>query len=117
MTPFMRTIMIALLLAFATQSMAGFVINKQKWQDLAAFPGYQNGYALGAYDQFTQRYVGAEAENEVRQQITSCSKNLELTSRDFVDIINNQYTDLENWKTAPYMILLHGLIEVCNIKQ
>ena len=117
MTLFMRTIMISLLLAFATQAVAGFVINRQKWQGLGAFPGYQNGYALGVYDQFTQRYVGAETDNAMRFQITKCSKDLGLTSLDFVDIINNQFTNLENWKMPPYMALAAGLIEVCNIEK
>ena len=63
------------------------------------------------------RYVGAKIGNKWKLNITNCSKDLGLTGRDFIDIINNQYTNPENLKTPSYMVLVQGIIEIRNIKK
>ena len=53
----MRFILTALILTFATQAAAGYINDRNEWNKTANF---QAAYAMGAFDQITQKYHGAK---------------------------------------------------------
>ena len=53
----MRFILTALILTFATQAAAGYINDRNEWNKTANF---QAAYAMGAFDQITQKYHDAK---------------------------------------------------------
>lgn len=55
----------------------------------------------------------AGADNSYVHDLNACIDDLDLRAPDFIDIIENQYEDLELWEVQPDFVLGNGLRSVC----
>ena len=100
----------------STQAFAGFFTNRQGWNDKD--PALKKGYVMGAYDEMTTPWV-TDKEDIVTQKrkISKCAVDMGLSDDSLVEIVDNYYTDLEQWSNPPNIALRVGLLKVCKMLQ
>ena len=114
----MRFILTALILTFATQVAAGYINDRNEWNKTAKDKSFQAAYAMGAFDQITQKYHGAKKGWGVWiKKINKCALEMKFTGHDLADLINSHYQDLENWQHSANVALQEGLVKVCKTKK
>ena len=110
----MRFIFTALILTFATQAAAGFLVDRNDWNRMSL--SSQNFYAMGNFDQIIVDITNdAKRVKKMKDKIEKCALEMNLQSTDLVDIVNAHYQDLENWQHPPNVALLLGLGKVCKL--
>lgn len=73
---------------------------------------------MGAYDEMTTPRV-TDKEDIVTQKrkISKCVVDMGLSDDSLVEIVDNYYTDLEQWSNPPNIALRVGLLKVCKMLQ
>lgn len=91
---------------------AGFINNRSDWAKLDEFE--KHGYVMGAYDELATSFILMTPNfSTLRGGIATCVYDLGLTTNDLVDVIEQEYEDLSNWRLPAYSVLVGGLTEIC----
>jgi hypothetical protein len=51
----------------------------------------------------------------LKQDVLKCVMEEDVKAGDLIDIIDNHYTNLENWTDPPHIALRLGLLKVCRL--
>ena len=106
---------ISFAVGFVSHASAGFINNKTQWDKLTQQKKY--GYAMGAYDVMqTSWTTDTKKLRNAKEQRGKCVVELQLTSQDLSNIIDNVYADLNKWQISADTALTQGLYKVCKLK-
>jgi hypothetical protein len=108
----LRSVLIASLMISnaAPTSASCYLCNRSDWEEQSYTA--KLGFVMGAFGEHVQLSTVDEL-NAYPSDLSSCVMELELGSSDLVDIVNNQYQDLDRWGYAPHIVLALGLRSVC----
>lgn len=97
----------------ASPAWSAYLQNKQQWDEL--LPTQQMAYAIGVYDQLTQRYTSdTKAQLADKERKSQCARDAGLTIRGMADLINTMYrNNVDLWGQPPNIALYQGLNEMC----
>ena len=106
----------SLLTLISTQASAGFFNNRQDWHD--SNPALKKGYVMGVYDEILTPFE-SDSEDYIarKRKLSKCVVDMGLTDDSLVEIVDNYYTDLDQWSNPPNIALRVGLLKVCKMLQ
>ena len=108
------TILSAFLMMITPQVSSGIVENRDSWNKMDLTLKF--GYVIGVWDTMTLYLVGEpKRATSYKDKLLACGNQMEL-AMSFVEIVNEYYSDEENWNTPPNIALDIGLKKFCNIE-
>ena len=104
----------SLLTFIGSQASAGYFDNRGDWKDL---PQAQKvGFVQGVLTEWMQKYTTDSTDiSSLKEDVQRCVLEEEFKGSDLIDIIDNHYTNLENWTNSPHIALRIGLLKVCRL--
>ena len=99
-------------LGYATVAQSGFVNNRDAWEDMS--PMEQVVYVQGLWDSSLSPL--ASDKEQVRKEkinIQMCFDEAKASARTMVDMIDDYYKDIENWREQPLQGLFVAMGSFC----
>ncbi|MDA9795757.1 hypothetical protein N9C22_05860 [Paracoccaceae bacterium] len=102
----------SLLTLIGTQASAAFLTNRQQWND--ANPVIKKGFVHGVFAEMIEIWLEDKSRIiNLKAKVHRCAGDMALTDKALVEIVDNYYTDLENWSHPANVALRLGLAKVC----
>ena len=100
-----------LLLLASLPAQAIMIVDKGDWSGLGR--SAQMGYVIAVID--TRYYVVSRnsVEDLAKAKVRNCIGG--MNTDDFIEIINTQYKDLENYRKPAWVLLATGIEKVCGL--
>jgi hypothetical protein len=106
-------LLLSLTLGLTTAAQAGFFNNRNDWNELPQH--IKQGYAAGLYEGFTMpTNDDSKAARRWKAAVAECSQEMSFNIDTIVDLIENYYLDVANWKDSPLIAMMYSLDRACN---
>lgn len=104
-------IVAAILWSAATAAQAGYVENRQQWNELSY--AQKVGFVMGVYDGINIIYAGDPDSETMVLGTTACFKEQKTTATDLIAMVEIAYREVKEWTSSPAEIIMFSKNDMC----
>lgn len=100
---------------------AEFIASRSEWAKMS--DSEKTGYVMGVIDEYQFVYYNRKLSKElnaygasIKTDIKQCLLDLNLTSRDLIDLVENAHKNPKNWEFPSNTVLILEVFKVCRRK-
>ncbi len=109
----MKHLILTIMLIFGATAVSAYFDNREEW--INSPDAYKEPYLAGLFWGLTTLHIEDSASiKEWKQKTFDCMTELEAKSSTFLDMMDNYYSDMSNWKQPVAIGFYQALNEVCS---